>query len=492
MSRPTLATSARRSRARDDAAGFLRQPYAPSPVCPWRVSGCRQAEWLEAWAIESEWFAHVKVLVLSDTYPPVNRGGAGEVASLVADGLAARGHEVCVVTSGRGADREATGGIGGPGNAGVGVRRIRTPVPAIARRHLSILNPVAVAGVWRVAREFRPDAVHVHNVHERLSFASLAVARGGGSQTVPVILTAHDYLLFCLTKFLCSRGDVSFAAIPTQCVHCTTMRRVPGRNLMVHGLVKRHVTSLACISHAQARAMACNGFADVPTTVVHNGLDASTCETRPSDGEMFRRRLGLDSRPIVLFGGRASGAKGGDQLARAMVRAVKRVPSQLVVLGDRPEYFVTLRAIADEAGLLAGALHDGGWLDPEGLREAHGAAAVCAIPSVYPDPFNLMTLRAMLHGRPVVGTCHGATPELVVHGKTGLIADPWDADAFGDALADILLDPVRARLMGEAGRRRGMSAFTLGQQIDAYARLLGDDRRHSSPGVYLPPERGAG
>jgi len=430
--------------------------------------------------------------VLSDTYPPVNRGGAGEVASLVADGLALRGHEVCVVTSGRGADRESARDTGGRGNAGVSVQRIRTPVPAIARRHLSILNPVAVAGVWRVAREFRPDAVHVHNVHERLSFASLAVARGGGSRTLPVILTAHDYLLFCLTKFLCSRGDVGFTATPTQCVHCTTMRRVPGRNLIVHSLVKRHVTSLACISHAQARAMACNGFADVPTTVVHNGLDGSACVSKASDGEAFRLRLGLDSRPIVLFGGRASGAKGGDQLARAMVRAIKRVPCQLVVLGDRPEYFVTLRAIADDAGLPADALHDGGWLDQDGLREAHGAAAVCAIPSVYPDPFNLMTLRAMLHGRPVVGTCHGATPELVVDGETGLIADPWDADAFGDALADILLDPDRARLMGEAGRTRGMSMFTLGRQIEAYARLLGDKRHLSDPPYYLKPEWGAG
>ncbi|NDB21036.1 MAG: hypothetical protein EB020_09205 [Proteobacteria bacterium] len=263
----------------------------------------------------------VRILVLSDTYPPVNRGGAGEVASLVADGLALRGHEVCVVTSGRDADRESARDTGRRGNAGVSVRRIRTPVPTIARRHLSILNPVAVAGVWRVAREFRPDAVHVHNVHERLSFASLAVARGGGSRTLPVILTAHDYLLFCLTKFLCSRGDVGFTATPNQCVHCTTMRRVPGRNLLVHSLVKRHVTSLACISYAQARAMACNGFADVPTTVVHNGLDGSTCVSKASDGEAFRLRLGLDSRPIVLFGGRASGAKGGDQLARAMVRA---------------------------------------------------------------------------------------------------------------------------------------------------------------------------
>ena len=418
----------------------------------------------------------MRILVLSDTYPPVNRGGAGEVASMVADGLAARGHEILVVT---GAASPASGSgmpVTRPGM--VAVATVASPALGIARRHLSVANPVAVAGVWRLARDFAPEAVHAHNVHERLSFASLLVARGGASKhRVPLVLTAHDYLLFCLTKFLCSRGDAGFRATPATCEHCHTIRRVPGRNAVVHGIVRRMVTTLACISRAQARAMAANGFADVRTSVVHNGLDGGACESRSGDGEAFRRRLGLDARPIVLFGGRASGAKGGDQLVRAMAHVTRRLPAQLVVLGDRPEYFAVVRRIAAESGLpcsgRSGVVHDGGWLDPEGLREAHGAAAVCAIPSVYPDPFNLMTLRAMLHGRPVVGTCHGATPELVVDGVTGRIADPWDAAAFGGAIADVLAHPATAASMGASGRMRALAEFTLERQLSGYARLLG-------------------
>ena len=411
----------------------------------------------------------MRILVLSDTYPPVNRGGAGEVASLVADGLAAHGHEILVVTAGAsGSGRPVTR----PGT--VAIATVVSPVVGIARRHLSVVNPVAVAGVWRLAREFAPEAVHAHNVHERLSFASLLAARGGASKhRVPLVLTAHDYLLFCLTKFLCSRGNAGFRATPAACENCHTIRRVPGRNAVVHGIVRRMVTTLACISHAQARAMAANGFLDVRTAVVHNGLDGSVCESRPGDGEAFRRRLGLDARPIVLFGGRASGAKGGDQLVRAMAHVTRRIPAQLVVLGDRPEYFAVVRRIAAESGLPAGVVHEGGWLDAEGLREAHGAAAICAIPSVYPDPFNLMTLRAMLHGKPVVGTCHGATPELVIDGVTGRIADPWDAAAFGGAIADVLAHPEAAASMGAAGRARASAEFTLDRQLVGYARLLG-------------------
>jgi len=46
--------------------------------------------------------------------------------------------------------------------------------------------------------------------------------------------------------------------------------------------------------------------------------------------------------------------------------------------------------------------------------------------------------------------------------------------------------------MGEAGRTRGMSMFTLGRQIDSYARLLGDKGHLSEPPHYPKPEGGAG
>src|SRR6266508_1472110 len=148
----------------------------------------------------------MKVLVLSDSFPPHNLGGAGEVAHLVSQGLAQRGHDVLVLTT---VDDRASART--ERRDGLTITRFWAPVPAALRLHLGIVNPLAVAQVARAAGAFRPDVVHAHNVHERLSFAALPAARRGGA---PVILTAHDYLLFCLTKFLCSAGDVRYHATP--------------------------------------------------------------------------------------------------------------------------------------------------------------------------------------------------------------------------------------------------------------------------------------
>jgi len=173
----------------------------------------------------------------------------------------------------------------------------------------------------------------------------------------------------------------------------------------------------------------------------------------------------------VLFGGRISGAKGGDQLLRAIAVARQRVDCQLAIAGDREAYLAHARRLADEVGLSQDSLHTLGWLDAADLDAAFDAADVCATPSVYPDPFNLMNLRAMAHRKPVVGTCFGGTPEIVVDGQTGFIADPWQPEAFGGRIADLLLDPALASRFGEAGRERFVAEFSLGRQVSAYESL---------------------
>jgi glycosyltransferase involved in cell wall biosynthesis len=67
----------------------------------------------------------------------------------------------------------------------------------------------------------------------------------------------------------------------------------------------------------------------------------------------------------------------------------------------------------------------------------------------------------MAHGKPVVATAVGGTPELVVHGETGLLVPPGDVEALAGALDELLSDPQRARRMGKAGRARAEGEFSL-------------------------------
>ncbi|MBM5823166.1 MAG: glycosyltransferase family 4 protein [Cyanobacteria bacterium K_Offshore_surface_m2_011] len=117
-----------------------------------------------------------------------------------------------------------------------------------------------------------------------------------------------------------------------------------------------------------------------------------------------------------------------------------RLPSaRLVVIGDGPEHGA-LRELVQRLGLgavvqLLGALPDDG-----AVREWYRRSAVFCLPSIQ-EGFGIVFLEAMASGLPVVSTTATAIPEVVPHGKAGLLVPPRDPTALAEALLQLLTDP---------------------------------------------------
>jgi phosphatidyl-myo-inositol dimannoside synthase len=151
--------------------------------------------------------------------------------------------------------------------------------------------------------------------------------------------------------------------------------------------------------------------------------------------------------------------KGHDVLVHALALVRERIPDvQWVVIGDgplRPE----LEALAHSHGV-AGSVRFLGSVS-DGERDAWLARAdLLAMPSRLPDDgqagegFGIVYLEAGAHGKPVVGGNVGGALDAVVDGQTGLLVDPTDAHAVGEAIARLLQDGELARSMGSAGAAR--------------------------------------
>ncbi|MFT4084834.1 MAG: glycogen synthase [Nocardioides sp.] len=209
-------------------------------------------------------------------------------------------------------------------------------------------------------------------------------------------------------------------------------------------------------------------------SVVHNGID--TDAWRPVADPDRVRELGVDpDRPAVVFVGRITRQKGLPYFLRACASLPPEV--QVVLCAGAPD---TAEIEAEVIGLVdglrqtrSGVVWIADMLPRTDVIALLTAATVFACPSVY-EPLGIVNLEAMACQAAVVATATGGIPEVVEHGRTGLLVPieqltdgtgtPVDPDAyvadFGAALRELLADPDRALAMGVAGRERAIEAFS--------------------------------
>lgn len=83
-------------------------------------------------------------------------------------------------------------------------------------------------------------------------------------------------------------------------------------------------------------------------------------------------------------------------------------------------------------------------------------------------------LEAMLAGLPIAASRAGALPQMIEHGKEGLLVHPGSAMELSEAIIRILSDPDTSRTCGERARERVLTYFTLERELDEYMQVYGE------------------
>ncbi len=126
---------------------------------------------------------------------------------------------------------------------------------------------------------------------------------------------------------------------------------------------------------------------------------------------------------------------------------------------------------------LSGQVTLAGSLPQERLVERMEAASLAVLACTVTesgdrDGLPTVLLEAMARGLPVVTTTVAGGPEIVVPDVTGKLCPPDDPAALADAIASVLTDRDRARLMGAAGRKRAERLFDLERNAATLRALL--------------------
>jgi glycosyltransferase involved in cell wall biosynthesis len=179
----------------------------------------------------------------------------------------------------------------------------------------------------------------------------------------------------------------------------------------------------------------------------------------------------------LLFVGKLSPQKGLDRLLRAMAH-MKQRPTLTVVGAGRLDD-TSLRALARELGLDDRIE----WLPilPQSqLAVQYRRAAIHVIPAL-DEGLGLTAVESLLSETPVIAFDSGGMPDVVVHGRTGLLVPPGDEVQLARALDELSSDDARRAAMGRAGRSHALSMFGPREVARHYAALY-----RSAAGITLP------
>lgn len=217
--------------------------------------------------------------------------------------------------------------------------------------------------------------------------------------------------------------------------------------------------------------------------VVYNGIGPAEPVSKDATARL-RADLGLHrGERVVAVVGSLYGVKGHRFLLEATPGVLAACPSTVFLIAGRGESEAALRTQAKSLGIDARVRFLGFRQDVPALL---ALCDVFVLPSLS-EGLSIAILEAMAAARPVVATKVGGNPELVVHSETGVLVECADPAGLASAVTRLLTNPAEARRLGENGRSRVQSRFTIGAMVKNYETIYdavqkGSGLHRTSPG----------
>lgn len=308
-------------------------------------------------------------------------------------------------------------------------------------------NPLTVA--YRLAKIFRilrPDIVHTHKYKDSI-LATIAARCVGVPHVIRVVHGMPEPFkgLSNVNMFLYTIVD----------------------RLVVDWLVDRIIAVSSDIERSLVRVY---GIARVVR--IHNGIDLEVVQVRTARRDKRKEWHFADTGTLVGTVGRLVPVKGHTILLKALRILHKSDRTvNLLIVGDGP-LRGQLEAEVRRLGLEEYVRFAGHQVES---YDFINMMDVFVLPSLH-EGIPMVLLEALALQRPVVATRVGGIPEVIEHGRTGLLAEPSDESSLAGLIQRMVEDPQLAVSIGNAGRTHVETEFTArtmaGKTAELYEQVL--------------------
>lgn len=401
----------------------------------------------------------MRILLLSNLYPPYVEGGAEILAGEIAAGLEHLGHEVMVLTSSYGLLNTAQDGhiwrtlqIAPTAH----FDRHRPPWQQLDqpfnyyRRYHSSAN---ARELQRMVAATKPDLLYTWEI---TGIGVNSLLKALSDLKVPIVFHLGSYWLL-------------YARSPE-----TEQSRLRTRWLkqwLIGTVSSLTWTSLIAVSATVKQKYVQAGFDSERIEVIYNGIDPrflalprlessrSTDTTKESIQLLFVGRLRVEKGVLVLL-------KALDLLVNEQGWMNSGAPAlHLNIFGDGDEAYISeLRAFLREKHLTQAVTFHGNVPQNE-LIGHYDSSDILLVPSLWQEPFGLVLVEAMARGLPVIASNVGGPTEILTHEKNGLLIEPDDERALASAIRHLLENPGKRTQLGQAARVTVQERFTIQENI---------------------------
>jgi len=380
----------------------------------------------------------MRILFLTNLYPPHFIGGYEQLCKDVADGLAAKGHDCHVLTSTYGIGRQSTEG---------NVYRLLALEGDFAgnRPSLAASNRIRLDNertLLKVIGEVDPDLIFIWSMR-RFSRSLLFLLEGLGRRVVYYV--TDNWLL---DHYRPTRQNLKKYLLSLGC------------------LFKRpSLDNVICSSNHMKQELIERGIPLQKAHVVYNGVDLAPYL------DIQRERKHDVTR--ILYAGRLVSEKGPHTLLQAFIDlpVEQRRDLQLTIVGGGEEAYIRgLQGMARQAGVEK-AVYFTGNVSREELPGYFASHDIFVFPSIWQEPFSLTLIMALASEIPVIGTLNGGSKEILRDRENSLAFTAGDSTNLVEKLQTLLDDQALGRALARQGRADSLSC-TLPAMVGKVEKIL--------------------
>lgn len=391
----------------------------------------------------------MRILLLTNLYPPHELGGAEIVARDYAIKLQELGHEVFILTSSYGlAHAEQDEHTWRTLHYTPAAHFDRTHAPwqqlhLLSDYYTYFHNTPNVKELQRAIAEIQPEVLYIWEI------------TGVGLNTMLAALNAIKLpIVFHLESYW-----LHYALSPQ--TEQTRLRTRWLKKMLIGSVPSLTYTSMIAASGAVKQEYAQAGCDPERIEVIYNGIDERFLNTPRAEQN---DKSTTQENTQLIYVGRLCVEKGVMVILKALDILVRQQSHQrfhLNIFGEGDAVYTKELQNFIQEKELATFITFHGKVPQDVLIRGYDRADIMLIPSIWKEPFGLVVAEGMARGLPVITSNLGGPAEIVTHDHDGLLLEPGDEAALASAILQLSENPAKCQQFAQAARETVRTRFLI-------------------------------